>query len=277
MKRSLKRPGRRQPSQGPFSFESDGRGSESLIYGTMPVLEALRSRPGRLRRILIAEGSRESRLTEILDLAAGNKVPFDRVDRQHLDRIVEPGANHQGIVAIAAAAEYLDEDELLDSLPAEPLVVLLDTIEDPRNLGAILRTAECAGADGVFLPNRRSAGLTEAAVKTSAGAAEYLKIARTANLNRLIDNLKSRGIWIVGADGAADMDYTEWDWSLPTALVLGSEGSGLRRLVSENCDSKVRIPMYGKINSLNVSVAAGVLLFEARRRRKSKDRTKDGE
>ncbi|MDW2020207.1 23S rRNA (guanosine(2251)-2'-O)-methyltransferase RlmB, partial [Vibrio sp. 704] len=178
---------------------------------------------------------------------------------------------------IAAAAEYLDEDELLDSLPAEPLLVLLDTIEDPRNLGAILRTAECAGADGVFLPNRRSAGLTEAAVKTSAGAAEYLKIARTANLNRLIDNLKSRGIWIVGADGAADMDYTEWDWSLPTALVLGSEGSGLRRLVSENCDSKVRIPMYGKINSLNVSVAAGVLLFEARRRRKSKDRTKDGE
>ncbi|MEW6361050.1 MAG: 23S rRNA (guanosine(2251)-2'-O)-methyltransferase RlmB [Acidobacteriota bacterium] len=247
------------------------------MYGTMPVLEALRSRPGRLRRILIAEGSRESRLTEILDLAAGNKVPFDRVERQHLDRIVEPGANHQGIVAIAAAAEYLDEDELLDSLPAEPLLVLLDTIEDPRNLGAILRTAECAGADGVFLPNRRSAGLTEAAVKTSAGAAEYLKIARTANLNRLIDNLKSRGIWIVGADGAADMDYTEWDWSLPTALVLGSEGSGLRRLVSENCDSKVRIPMYGKINSLNVSVAAGVLLFEARRRRKSKDRTKDGE
>jgi 23S rRNA (guanosine2251-2'-O)-methyltransferase len=243
----------------------------------MPVLEALRSRPGRLRRILIAEGSRESRLTEILDLAAGNKVPFDRVERQHLDRIVEPGANHQGIVAIAAAAEYLDEDELLDSLPAEPLLVLLDTIEDPRNLGAILRTAECAGADGVFLPNRRSAGLTEAAVKTSAGAAEYLKIARTANLNRLIDNLKSRGIWIVGADGAADLDYTEWDWSLPTALVLGSEGSGLRRLVSENCDSKVRIPMYGKINSLNVSVAAGVLLFEARRRRKSKDRTKDGE
>jgi len=134
----------------------------------------------------------------------------------------------------------------------------------------VIRTAECAGADGVIIPDRRAVGLTETAAKSSAGATEYLKVAKTTNINRLIDDLKKQNIWVVGTSGDASMDYTKWDWAQPSALVLGAEGSGLHRLVKENCDVLVKIPMYGKIESLNVSVAAGVVLFEARRQRLEK-------
>jgi 23S rRNA (guanosine2251-2'-O)-methyltransferase len=245
------------------------RSNDTMIYGTNPVTEALRSHPQRIRRILVAEGTRDARFSEIFKIATSEGVPIEHVPRRQIDRVADGEKNHQGIVAIAAAAEYLDEDDLIDLLPADALILLLDGIEDPRNLGAILRTAECAGTDGVFLPNRRAAGLTDTAVKTAAGATEYLRIARTGNLNRLIERLKERGIWIVGADANAVTDYTDWDWRLPTALVLGSEGSGLHRLVRENCDCLVRIPMFGRIDSLNVSVAAGVILFEARRQRRN--------
>jgi 23S rRNA (guanosine2251-2'-O)-methyltransferase len=145
--------------------------------------------------------------------------------------------------------------------------VVLDGVEDPRNLGAILRSAECAGVDGVFLPERRAVGLTETVAKSSAGATEYVRIAKVGNINRLIEELKSRDIWVVGTSGDAKTSYTDWDWTRPSALVLGGEGSGLHRLVAENCDVLVKIPMYGKIESLNVSVAAGVILFEALRQR----------
>ena len=150
------------------------------------------------------------------------------------------------------------------------MLVLLDGVEDPRNLGAILRTVECAGADGVFLPERRAVGLNETVAKSSAGAIEHVRVAKVTNLNRLIDDLKSQSIWVVGTSGDADMNYSDWDWTQPSALVLGSEGSGLHRLVAENCDALVKIPMYGRIESLNVSVAAGVVLFEARRQREQK-------
>ena len=136
-----------------------------------------------------------------------------------------------------------------------------------RNLGAILRTVECAGADGVFIPERRAVGLTETVAKSSAGAVEHVQVAKVTNLNRFIEDLKDRNIWIVGTSGEATMNYTDWDWTTPCALVLGAEGTGLHRLVAENCDALVKIPMYGKIDSLNVSVAAGVILFEARRQR----------
>jgi 23S rRNA (guanosine2251-2'-O)-methyltransferase len=148
------------------------------------------------------------------------------------------------------------------------LIVVLDGVEDPRNLGAILRTAECAGVDGIVIPERRAVGLTDTVAKSSAGAIEYMRVAKTSNLNRFIEELKSRDIWVVGTSADARMSYDEWDWTRPSALILGGEGSGLHRLVGENCDILVKIPMYGKIDSLNVSVAAGVILFEAQRQRR---------
>lgn len=247
--------------------EREERSKANVVFGVSPVLEALRSDSRRIERILIAEGAREHRLSEIFELARERGLIVDRVSKDRIERMVDRGVNHQGVVAVSAAADYVDADDLLDSLTENALVVLLDGVEDPRNLGAILRTVECAGADGVFIPERRAVGLTDTVAKASAGAIEHVKVAKTVNLNRLIDDLKARNVWVVGTSGDATMDYTEWDWTTPSALVLGSEGSGLHRLVAENCDALVKIPMYGKIESLNVSVAAGVVLFEARRQR----------
>jgi len=188
--------------------------------------------------------------------------------RESLERLVAPDANHQGVVAFASAADYVEFEEILDSKNDSPaLIVVLDGIEDPRNLGAVLRSVECAGADGVIIPERRAVGLTDTVAKSSAGAVEHVKVAKATNLNRLIEDLKARNIWVVGTSGDAKTNYDEWDWRQPTVIVLGAEGSGLHRLVAENCDVLVKIPMYGKIESLNVSVAAGIILFEARRQR----------
>ncbi len=184
------------------------------------------------------------------------------------------GVNHQGIVALIAAARYADADELLATLAAKnssmkpPLVVVLDGVEDPRNLGAIIRTVECAGAHGVFVPERRAAGLTDVVAKTAAGALEYVPIARTRNTVELLEQMKTQGIWTIGTAADAEMDYTAWDWRTPSALVVGGEGAGLRRLVRERCDALVRIPLLGRIESLNVSVAAAIVLYEAVRQRK---------
>lgn len=257
--------------------ERDSRRAESSdkIYGLMPVLEALRAGRRALESITIAEGSRHERLTEVLQLARQARVPIHRVPRVSLDR-TEGAVNHQGVVARVAAARYRDPEELLDALAAKvqtekpPLVLGLDGVEDPRNLGAILRTAECAGVDGVFIPERRASGLTETVAKAAAGAVEYVPVARVTNLVRLIEQLKERNIWVVGAAAEASLDYSGWDWQLPSAIFLGSEGSGLHRLVRERCDSLVRIPVLGHIESLNVSVVAGVLLYEALRQRKIK-------
>jgi 23S rRNA (guanosine2251-2'-O)-methyltransferase len=161
----------------------------------------------------------------------------------------------------------VDTDQIFDHAAETPLILILDGVEDPRNLGAILRTAEGAGVDGIVIPERRAVGLTDTVAKSSAGAIEYVKVAKTTNLNRFIEELKSRDIWVVGTSADAATSYDNWDWTRPTALVLGGEGSGLHRLVAENCDVLVKIPMYGKIDSLNVSVAAGVILFEAQRQR----------
>jgi 23S rRNA (guanosine2251-2'-O)-methyltransferase len=191
-----------------------------------------------------------------------------------LDRLVG-GANHQGVVAQTATTRYRDSVELLDALEMgvkdgfAPLVLGLDGIEDPRNMGAILRTAECAGVYAVFVPERRAVGLTETVAKAAAGALEYVPVARVTNLVRLIESLKERNIWVVGASADAEMKYSDWNWKLPTAIFLGGEGSGLHRLVREHCDALVSIPVLGNLGSLNVSVAAGVLLYEALRQRAS--------
>ena len=265
MDRSSERPRGNRQSDRPPAKEG------ASIYGVLPVLEALRANARRVDRIVIAEGAREKRLQEVLDLARANGVRVDRMSRDAIERYVRPGTNHQGVVAFAAAGEYVDADEILDAAADPPLIVVLDGVEDPRNLGAVLRSVECAGADGVIIPERRAVGLTETVAKSAAGATEYVKVAKVTNLNRFIDELKSRNIWVVGTSGDASKSYTEWDWRQPSALVLGAEGSGLHRLVAENCDVLVKIPMYGKIDSLNVSVAAGVILFEARRQRTEKD------
>ena len=242
------------------------------IYGLMPVLEALRSNHTRFEQIVIAEGARHERLREVLDLAKRARVPVHRAPRLALDRRL-PGATHQGVIARIAAAAYRDADELLDELSEKvgsaepPLVLGLDAIEDPRNLGAILRTAECAGVGGVFIPERRAVGLTATVAKAAAGALAHVAVARVTNLVQLIEQLKQRNIWVVGAASNGTADYTEWDWTVPSALFLGGEGSGLHRLVRERCDALVRIPMRGQIESLNVSVAAGVILYEALRQR----------
>jgi len=235
-------------------------------------VEALRAGKRSIEHIIIAEGVRQEGLTELLELARSAHVPIRRVPRSELERTMG-GATHQGVVAKIAAAHYADADNLLESLSDQvgtndpPLIVGLDGLEDPRNFGAVLRTAECAGVHGIFTTERRAVGLTETVAKAAAGALEYVSVARVTNLSRLIDQLKERNIWVVGTTADASRSYTEWDWKLPTAVFLGNEGSGLHRLVRERCDELVRIPVFGRLDSLNVSVAAGIVLYEALRQR----------
>jgi 23S rRNA (guanosine2251-2'-O)-methyltransferase len=253
-----------------FDVGDDKRGDK--IYGLIPVLEALRAGQRAIDSITIAEGARHERLRELMVLAKQVNVPVHRVPRISLDRSLKE-TTHQGVVARTAAARYRDADELLDLVAARvgtdqpPLVLGLDGIEDPRNFGAILRTAECAGVHGVFIPERRAVGLTDTVAKAAAGAVEYVPIARATNLVSLIEQLKERNIWVVGAAAEVTLNYTDWDWTLPSAIFLGSEGAGLHRLVRERCDTLVGIPVLGRLGSLNVSVAAGVLLYEALRQR----------
>lgn len=241
-----------------------GRTGADVVYGVLPVLEVLKAGNRSIEKILVAEGASDTKLKEARSLARGNGVPWNVVPRSALSRIVGPDSNHQGIVAVCSSASYADAGELIDGLAGadSAICLVLDGIEDPHNLGAIVRTAECAGVDAVFVPERRSAGLNETVAKTSAGAVDLVRVARVTNLNRLIEDLKEAGFWIAGADGEADADYRAQDWKGKWALVLGGEGSGLHRLTREKCDVLVKIPLYGRISSLNVSVAAGVLLFE---------------
>ena len=239
------------------------------IYGVLPVIEALRSGARRIERIVIAEGARHERLREVFDLAKRARIAIRKEPRVALDRLAE-GANHQGVIAIAAAASYADEDDLLDLITPQTLLVLLDGVEDPRNLGAIIRTAECAGATAIIIPERRAAHITEVVAKTAAGATEYLPVARVNNLTHFIEKLKQHPVWVVGVEASGDMNYTQYDYAGALALVFGGEGHGLHRLVRERCDVTVSIPLRGRLTSLNVSVAVGVVLFEALRQRNLK-------
>lgn len=242
----------------------------SIIYGISPVVEALNARNRKIEKIIIAEGTQHRRIGEIVGLAESSGIKFQKISRQNLSKLVERDVNHQGVIAYTAAASYYDSQKLFNELTNKEnsLCVILDGVEDPHNLGAILRSVECVGADGVFIPERRAVGLTETVAKSSAGASEYVKLAKITNINNLIDDLKANNIWVVGASGDAETDYSDWDWKQPTALVMGGEGKGLSRLTAEKCDVLVKIPMFGQIKSLNVSVATGVILFEALRQRK---------
>ena len=237
-----------------------------IIYGINPVLEALRA--GRVKEVRLADRP-AGRLAEVLTLARERGIPARRVTAAELERDSRRGV-HQGVVADVEEPERYSVQDLVHGATGTPLLVVLDTIEDPHNVGAILRTADAAGVDGVIRQTRRAASLSGAAAKASAGAVAHVHIAEVVNIARAIDELKEAGVWTVGLDGDASTGYDVVDFTLPTAIVLGAEGTGLRRLVKERCDRLVAIPMYGRVESLNVSVAAGVTLFEAARQRRAR-------
>lgn len=244
---------------------------EHYLAGKHPVLEALKA--GRaLNKIWLSNQAQKSLVQPILEEAKGRGVVVQYADKRKLDSLV-PGIQHQGVVAQAAAVSYAEPEELLARAAERgeaPLIVLLDEVEDPHNLGSILRSVDCTGAHGVIVPKRRSASLTAVVAKTSAGAVEYVPVARVSNLAQTIDRLKEAGVWIAGAAGEAKADVYATDLTGPIAIVIGSEGKGLSRLIREKCDFLISLPMFGKLNSLNASVAAGIILYEAVRQRLAK-------
>jgi 23S rRNA (guanosine2251-2'-O)-methyltransferase len=232
-----------------------------LTVGIHPVREALRAgRP--LDRVLIAKGAASPRIQEIIELCRTNSVPVRFESRELLDR-ASKGISHQGVLAFGAAHSYVD---LKDAIQGAKLIVVLDSVEDPHNLGAIIRTAHAAGANAVVVPERRAAPLTETVSRAAAGALEYLPVVRITNVSQTLEQLKENGFWIYGLDERGTEMYDRVEYAFPTAIVLGGEGKGLHHGVQKHCDVLVRIPMAGAVSSLNVSVAAGVVLFEWRRR-----------
>ena len=234
-----------------------------IIYGINPVLEALRA--GCVKELRVGDRA-DDRLKQLLALAASRGVRVRRVTTDVLERESRRGV-HQGVVADVEKHDAYSVEEIVRGAAGAPLLVVLDGIEDPHNFGAILRTADAAGADGVVVQSRRSAARGGAAAKASAGAVAHVKIAEVVNIARAVEELKGAGVWTVGLAGEATASYDAVDFTLPTAIVLGAEGTGLRRLVRERCDRLASIPMRGHVSSLNVSVAAGIVLFEAVRQR----------
>lgn len=242
--------------------------NEGKIEGKNAVMEALKA--GRsIDKVYIARGENDKSLRFIASKARAAGAVVSEVDRRKLDFMSETHS-HQGVIAVAALREYSTVEDIL-SIAAEkgekPLIVVCDEISDPHNLGAIIRTAEAAGAHGIIIPKRRSAGVTAIVEKTSAGAVEHMAVARVANLNSAMEKLKQEGVWIFGTAAEADTSLWQADFKGAAAIVIGSEGEGMSRLISENCDFKVSIPMFGKVSSLNASAAAAVMLYEAVRQR----------
>jgi len=241
----------------------------NTIEGRNPVLEALKcGRP--INKILMVQNiERHGIIAEILHLAQQKGVTLEYVERQTIDRLGQSGAN-QGIIALTAAKEYTDLDELI-AIPSQKgqaaFFIVLDGLEDPHNLGAVIRTADAAGAHGVIIRERRAVGLTPVVEKSSAGALEYVPVARVSNISRVIETLKKNNIWVVGIDQGGESDYTKIDYKPATAIVIGAEGQGLSDLVRKNCDFLAAIPMRGRISSLNASVAAAVAMYEVVKQR----------
>jgi 23S rRNA (guanosine2251-2'-O)-methyltransferase len=236
------------------------------IYGINPVLEALRAR--RVTALRVSTRA-DDRVGEILRLASQQGIPIRRANPDELDRFTQRAA-HQGVVADAHDREHVGIEDLVQGARGAPLIVVLDGIEDPQNVGAIVRTVDAAGADGIVRQSRHAAPLDGAAAKASAGAVAHVRVADVVNVARALEALKEAGIWTVGLAADAPKRYDEIDFTLPTALVVGAEGAGLRRLVRERCDWLASIPLGGHVGSLNVSVAAGIALFEAVRQRRQK-------
>jgi len=241
---------------------------KEIRAGRRPVLEILRAgRP--VNRVVIARGVEDDSLREIRRLARGQGIPVIEAEKVYLDRQAN-GLNHQGVVAWAAPREYAEVEDILELARTKeepPWIVVLDGLEDPQNMGSILRTVEGVGAHGVIIPKRRSVQLNATVARTSAGAVDLVPVARVVNLVRTLEFLKEHGCWVIGATGEASQQYHEVDYTGGLVMVIGGEGKGLSRLVQEKCDLLVRLPMLGQINSLNASVAAGVVLYEALRQR----------
>ncbi|MFA5536793.1 MAG: 23S rRNA (guanosine(2251)-2'-O)-methyltransferase RlmB [Bacillota bacterium] len=237
-----------------------------LVFGRNPVMEALKS--GReVNKVLVAE--LEGSFLPIVNLAKKRGIPIQQASRRNLDELTERG-KHQGVLAYVAPKSYLSVEALLEEAEKkgdQPLLVALDHLEDPHNLGAILRVVDAMGAHGVIITKARSVSLSATVGKTSAGAMEYVPVARVSNLSQTLLQLKKQGLWIAGLEGAAQESIYDLDWKMPLVLVVGAEGEGLSRLIRDNCDFLVHIPMKGQINSLNASVAAAVALYEGARQR----------
>lgn len=240
---------------------------QEWIGGRNPVLEALRSERD-IQKIYIAEASQKGVMKQVIALAKERKLQIQFVPKQKIDKVIE-GA-HQGVAAQISAYQYAELDELFERASTrneQPFFILLDELEDPHNLGSIMRTADAVGAHGIIIPNRRSVGLTQTVAKASTGAIEHIPVVRVTNLNKTIDVLKDRGLWIFGTDAKGSSDYRTMDVDMPLGIVIGSEGAGMSRLVREKCDFLVHLPMKGKVTSLNASVAASILLYEVYRKR----------
>ena len=246
----------------------DRQNFSDQIEGRNPVLELLESGKD-INKIFISRGEKQGSINKIIAKAKENKVIIVEVDRNKINEMSQTG-NHQGVIAIVPPFEYCEVEDILKEARErneDPFIVILDGIEDPHNLGAIIRTAETAGAHGIIIPKRRAASVNSTVNKVSTGAVEHMKIARVNNINDTIKYLKDNGIWIIGTDMEATKYYYEEDFNLPVGIVIGSEGFGMSRLVKENCDLLVKIPMKGKITSLNASVSAGIAMYEIVRQR----------
>lgn len=239
-----------------------------VLYGIHAVEEALRARQRNLDHIEVARDRHDQRLQQVIDLAREAGVSVRFVTRDQLDRLART-KSHQGLVAVVAGKSYSEVDELLTRKDGRSFLVVLDGIEDPHNLGALIRSADGAGADGVIMPERRAAAVNATVAKTSAGASEHVKIARVVNLARTLDELKAKSVWIVGLDERGEQNYDRLDYGMDCAIVLGAEGNGLHDLVRKKCDYLVSIPMLGRVPSLNVSVAGAVVMYEVARQRRA--------
>lgn len=241
---------------------------QEYIIGKNPIIEALKSHR-EINKILIAEGSQRGQMQSVTQLAKESNVLVQFVPKKKLDQITD-GSNHQGVLAYVAAYPYAEIDDLFKAAEKKnelPFFILLDEIEDPHNLGSIMRTADAVGAHGIIIPKRRAVGLTATVAKASTGAIEYIPVVRVTNMARTIDELKDRGVWIAGTDAKGADDYRRLDASLPLGLVIGSEGKGMGRLIRDKCDFLIKLPMAGKVTSLNASVAAALLMYEVYRKR----------
>ena len=241
--------------------------TSEYIIGRNPVIEALRS--GRdINKIWIAEGAAKGQVQIVLALAKENKIILQHAPKKKLDQLVE--GNHQGVIAQVAAFQSAELEGLFkvaEKRNEDPFFLILDEIEDPHNLGSIMRTADATGAHGIIIPKRRAVGLTASVAKASTGAIEYIPVARVTNLSRTIDELKERGLWIAGTDAKGKTDYRNLDGTMPIGLVIGSEGKGMSRIIGEKCECLITLPMVGKVTSLNASVAASLLMYEVYRKR----------
>ena len=245
----------------------------NFIYGINAVTESLKARGRSFAWVGVAKERHDLRLQRVVDECRRQGIAVRFVSRPELDRMAGNNA-HQGVVAVTSAKQYNDLDDVVAAKRGQfSLVVVLDGVEDPHNLGAILRTADAAGADGVVIPERRAAGVTPTVTKASAGASEHLPIAKVTNIGRTLEELKSKNLWIVGLDERAPQNYDSLDYKMDCAIVLGAEGKGVHELVRKKCDFLISIPMLGKVSSLNVSVAAGVMLYEIVRQRREKATT----